>query len=55
MPYETAQDLMKKYAAKTYGKKGEAIVQLNYQAIDKGAEGLVEVKVKSAWKNLPVE
>lgn len=28
---------------------------MNYQAIDKGAEGLVEVKVKSAWKNLPVE
>ena len=55
MPYETAQDLMKKYAAKTYGKKGEAIVQLNYQAIDKGAEGLVEIKVKSAWKKLPVE
>ena len=55
MPYETAQDLMKKYAAKTYGKKGQAIVELNYNAIDKGAEGLVEVKVKSAWKKLPVE
>lgn len=55
MPYETAQELMKKYAAKTYAKKGEAIVQLNYQAIEKGAEGLVEVKVKSAWKKLPVE
>ena len=55
MPYETAQDLMKKYAAKTYGKKGEAVVQLNYQAIDKGAEGLVEIKVKSAWKKLVPE
>ena len=55
MPYETAQDLMKKYAAKTYGKKGEAIVQLNYQAIDKGAEGLIEIKVKPAWAKLPVE
>ena len=55
MPYATAQDLMKKYAAKTYGKKGEAIVQLNYQAIDKGAEGLVEVEVKQEWANLPVE
>ena len=55
MPYETAPELMKKYAANTYAKKGEAIVQLNYQAIEKGAEGLVEVKVKSAWKKLPVE
>ena len=55
MPYEKAQDLMKKYALKSYGKKGEAIVQLNYQAIDKGAEGLVEIKVKPEWANLPVE
>ena len=55
MPYETAQELMKKYAAKTYGKKGEAVVQLNWTAIDKGAEGLVEVAVKPEWANLPVE
>ena len=54
MPYTEAQDLMKKYAAKTYGRKGEAIVQLNYQAIDKGAEGLVEVAVDPAWANLEV-
>ena len=55
MPYAEAQDLMKKYAAKTYGKKGEHVVQLNYQAIDKGAEGLQEVEVKAEWANLPVE
>ena len=36
-------------------KKGQAIVELNYNAIDKGAEGLTEIKVKSAWKKLPVE
>ena len=55
MPYAEAQDLMKKYAAKTYGKKGEHIVQLNYNAIDKGAEGLQEVEVKAEWANLEVE
>jgi len=54
MPYAEAQDLMKKYAAKTYGRKGEAIVKLNYDAIDKGAEGLVEVVVDPAWANLEV-
>ena len=54
MPYAQAQDLMKKYAAKTYGRKGEAIVQLNYNAIDKGAEGLVEVKVNPDWATLKV-
>ena len=55
MPYSEAQDLMKKYAAKTYGKKGEHIVQLNYNAIDKGAEGLQEVEVKAEWANLEAE
>ena len=55
MPYEHAQELMKKYAAKTYGKKGEQVVQLNYKAIDKGAEGLVEIAVKPEWAALPVE
>ena len=54
MPFAEAQDLMKKYALKSYAKKGDAVVQLNYQAIDQGADKLVEVKVKSAWKNLEV-
>ena len=55
MPYERAQDLMKKYAYKAYSKKGEAIVELNYKAIDRGAEGLVEIKVDAAWANLTPE
>ena len=55
MPYETAQDLMKKYAFKAYSKKGQAIVDLNYKAIDAGGDALVEVKVKSAWKKLEPE
>ena len=55
MPYETAQELMKKYAFKAYSKKGQAIVDLNYKAIDAGGDALVEVKVKSAWKKLVAE
>ena len=55
MPYEEAKTLMKKYAYKAYSKKGDAIVELNYKAIDKGAEGLQEVKVNPEWANLPVE
>ena len=55
MPYETAQELMKKYAYKSYAKKGDAIVQLNYTAIEKGAEGLVEIPVDPAWAKLPAE
>lgn len=53
--FEKAKEYMKEYAAKTYGKKGEQIVQMNYKAIDSGADGLVEVKVDPAWVNLKDE
>jgi pyruvate-ferredoxin/flavodoxin oxidoreductase len=46
---------MKKYAFKAYSKKGQAIVDLNYKAIDAGGDALVEVKVKSQWKKLEPE
>ena len=55
IPFAEAQQYMKDYAKKSYAKKGDEIVQMNYQAIDKGAEGLVEVPVDPAWANLPVE
>ena len=55
MPYEEAKELMKKYAYKAYIKKGQNIVDLNYNAIDKGAEGLQEVAVDPAWANLEAE
>lgn len=55
MPYEEAQDLMKKYAYKSYIKKGQAVVDLNYKAIEIGASGLREVPVDPAWANLEVE
>ena len=55
MPYEEAKALMKKYAEKAYGKKGPEIVEMNWKAIDKGAEGLVEVAVDPAWANLEAE
>ena len=54
MPYEKAQELMKKYAYKSYIRKGEAIVELNYKAIDIGANGLKEVPVDPAWVKLKV-
>src|SRR3712207_1474453 len=45
---------MKDYAYKSYGKKGDDIVQLKYKAIDVGASGLVELEVDPAWKDLEV-
>ncbi|ERJ13351.1 putative pyruvate-flavodoxin oxidoreductase protein [Haloplasma contractile SSD-17B] len=52
MPFAEAQDLMKTYAKKLYGRKGDAIVEMNYQAIDAGADKLVEVEVDPDWANL---
>ena len=51
IPEEEAIDLMKKAAKATYGKKGDKIVQMNYDAIDAGAKQIVEVEVPGSWKN----
>ncbi|MGB4985189.1 MAG: pyruvate:ferredoxin (flavodoxin) oxidoreductase [Erysipelotrichaceae bacterium] len=54
MPYEDAVTYMKEAAKKSYSKKGEEIVQLNYKAIDNGKDGLVEIAVDPSWANLEV-
>ena len=51
IPYEDADRYMKEYAKKTYGKKGDAIVQKNWDAIDIAISGLKEVKVPAEWAN----
>lgn len=55
MPYDKAVELMKESAHHTYARKGEDVVQNNYNAIDKGKEGLVKVEVKPEWAELPTE
>ena len=55
LPYEKAKELMKAYAAKTFAKKGQAIIECNYNAIDAGGDLLVEVEVKPEWANLTDE
>ena len=52
MPYDDANHWMKKFAEKSYAKKGQDIVEMNWKAIDAGTEGLREVKVDQAWKQL---
>ena len=42
---------MKAAAKATYGRKGDAIVQMNYDAIDAGAKQVVEITVPESWKN----
>lgn len=52
MSYEEANKWMKVLAEKTYSRKGKEVVDLNCRAIDSGTEGLREVKVNPAWKDL---
>lgn len=54
MPYDEANAWMKKFAAKTYAKKGQDVVDMNYKAIDSGTDGLREVKINPEWANLEV-
>ena len=51
IPEEHAIELMKAAAKASYGKKGDKIVQMNYDAIDAGAKQIVEVQVPESWKN----
>ena len=49
-----AVEYMKEMAKKTYSKKGDAIVQLNYKAIDAGKDAIEEVAVDNSWSDLTV-
>ena len=53
--YEEAQKYMKEYAYKTYHKKGDKIVEMNYKAIDEGASELVKIEIDPSWINLKDE
>ena len=50
MPIEEAVDYMKYMAKKSYLKKGEAVVEMNYKAIDAGVDALQQVVIPEAWK-----
>ena len=52
IPYEEAIGFMKESAKKSYGRKGDAIVEMNYKAIDSGAENLQKVTIKPEWKSV---
>ena len=52
IPVEDAVAHMKDAVKKTYGLKGEKVVNMNIAAVDAGINALVEVHVKPEWKNL---
>ena len=50
IPYAEAVDYMKKMAYKSFAKKGDAVVQMNYNAIDSAEANLVKIEVPESWK-----
>ena len=51
IPYEQAVEYMKKMAYKSFAKKGDAVVQMNYNAIDSAEANLVKIDVPASWKD----
>jgi pyruvate-ferredoxin/flavodoxin oxidoreductase len=54
IPYEKAEAEMKKAIYKTYGRKGEDVVNMNYAAVDKGGQ-VEKVEIPAEWADIKVE
>ena len=54
IPVDLAVEQMKKFIVKSYGRKGEDVVNKNYQAVDRGGE-YEQLAIDPAWSNLTVE
>ncbi len=51
MPIDQAVEYMKEAAKKSYSKKGDAVVEMNYKAIDAGVDAVHKVEIPESWKN----
>ncbi len=51
MPIDEAVEYMKAAAKKSYSKKGDAVVEMNYKAIDAGVDATHKVEVPASWAN----
>lgn len=54
IPYELAVEQMKKFIVKSYGKKGEDIVNMNYAAVDRGGD-VEKVEIPKEWADIKIE
>ncbi len=54
IPFDLAVEEMKKAIVKSYGKKGEHIVNMNYAAVDAGGKNVIKVEVPKEWKDIEV-
>ena len=55
LPLDEAIAHLKDSIVKSYGRKGEKVVNMNYEAVDKGIEELKEIKYPESWKDLKDE
>lgn len=51
IPIEKAVGYMKAAITKSYGKKGDTILNMNYAAVDKGVDGAVKIDIPASWAN----
>ena len=51
IPAEDAKQFMKDAATKSYSKKGQAIVDMNHTAIERGAQDVKKIDVPASWAN----
>ena len=54
IPYELAQEQMKKAIVKSYGKKGETIVNMNFAAVDAGGNNVQKIEVPAEWAKIKI-
>ena len=54
IPYDLAVEQMKKFIVKSYGKKGEDIVKMNYAAVDRGGD-VVKIEVPAEWADIKLD
>ncbi|MDD4108413.1 MAG: pyruvate:ferredoxin (flavodoxin) oxidoreductase [Prolixibacteraceae bacterium] len=52
IPYEMAVEEMKKAIIKSYGKKGEQVVNMNFAAVEAGGKHVHKVNIPSEWKSI---
>ena len=51
LPIEDAVERLKVSIKETYGKKGDKIVNMNYEAVDRGVSEVVKIDVPESWKD----
>jgi len=52
IPYDEAVKYIKDAIKKSYGKKGDDVVKMNNDAVDKGSNELVKIEIPAEWKSL---